>query len=142
MGCREVLEVRNGSEAFTALQEVGFVDVVQCDLQMEDRDGLEFILLDDYFSRRPAPLVRSIAVEQFNEEQVRHAFVEQQLEPYYQPNFDLLTGEVLGVKFLARWCHPSKELISPAASLPMVECSGLMDDLLFSMMNQALKLQA
>lgn len=193
LGCREVLEARNGNEALVALQKVGFVDVVLCDLQMEDRDGLEFILragsagqlaailitsclpcdvrqavqkigellglhmcmnaagpvkaiglrrfFEEYLSKRPAPKMPVVAEEQFNEDQVRHALVEQQMEPYYQPKFDMHTGEVLGVEVLARWNHPSKGLLTPAAFLPTVEQSGLMDDLLFSMMNQALELQ-
>ncbi|WP_073526525.1 EAL domain-containing response regulator [Pseudomonas fluorescens] len=43
LGCREVLEASNGSEALAVLQRVGYVDVVVCDLQMEGMDGLAFI---------------------------------------------------------------------------------------------------
>ncbi|WP_458375669.1 EAL domain-containing response regulator [Pseudomonas pergaminensis] len=193
LGCREVLEAGNGGEALTILQAVGSVDVALCDLQMEDREGLEFILraggagqlgtvlitsclpydvgravrqigallglniimdvamplragslrkhLDSYLSRRPARQHLSATVEQISEDQVRHAILEQQLEPYYQPKFDLLTGEVLGVEVLARWNHPSKGLLTPAVFIPILEQCGLMDELLFSLMHQALDLQ-
>lgn len=43
LGCREVLEASNGSEALAVLQRVGYMDVVVCDLQMEGMDGLAFI---------------------------------------------------------------------------------------------------
>jgi len=193
LGCREVLEAGNGGEALTILQAVGSLDVALCDLKMEDREGLEFILraggagqlgtvlitsclpydvgravrqigallglsiimdvavplradslrkhLDGYLSRRPAREHLSATVEQISEDQIRDAILEQQLEPYYQPKFDLLTGEVLGVEVLARWNHPSKGLLTPAVFIPMLEQCGLMDELLFSLMHQALDLQ-
>lgn len=43
LGCREVLEASNGTEALAVLQRVGYMDVVVCDLQMEGMDGLAFI---------------------------------------------------------------------------------------------------
>ncbi|MDF3202859.1 EAL domain-containing response regulator [Pseudomonas sp. 1912-s] len=193
LGCREVLEADNGGEALAILQAAGSVDVALCDLQMEDREGLEFILraggagqlgtvlitsclpydvgravrqigallglniimdvamplragslrkhLDGYLSRRPARQQPSATVAHISENEVRHAILEQQLEPYYQPKFDLLTGEVLGVEVLARWNHPSKGLLTPAIFLPTLEHCGLMDELLFSLMHQALDLQ-
>lgn len=98
-------------------------------------------LLEDYLSRQPATLSTLTDMELANEEQVRLAFLDEQLEPYYQPKFDLQTGEVLGVEVLARWNHPFKGLLSPAAFLPTVEHCGLMDELLFSLMLQALSLQ-
>lgn len=98
-------------------------------------------LLEDYLSRQPAVLSSLTDMELANEEQVRRALLDEQLEPYYQPKFDLKTGEVLGVEVLARWNHPFKGLLSPATFLPTVEHCGLMDELLFSLMLQALSLQ-
>lgn len=43
LGCGEVLEASNGTEALAVLQGAGYVDVVVCDLQMDGMDGLEFI---------------------------------------------------------------------------------------------------
>ncbi|MDP1092163.1 EAL domain-containing protein, partial [Klebsiella pneumoniae] len=55
--------------------------------------------------------------------------------------FDLQTGAVLGVEVLARWNHPFKGVLSPAVFLPAMEQAGLMDELLFALMQQALTLQ-
>ncbi|MGY2041478.1 EAL domain-containing response regulator [Pseudomonas pergaminensis] len=97
--------------------------------------------LKEYLCRRPFIQPIAVGVEMASEEQVRQAFIDEQLQPYYQPKFDLHTGEVLGVEVLARWNHPSEGLLAPAAFLPMMERCGLIDELLFSLMRQALSLQ-
>ena len=92
----------------------------------------------------PAPATRCApppAPEQVQEDEVRHALQAGQLQPYYQPKFDLRTGQVRGVEVLARWVHPGKGLLSPAAFMPLLERCGLMDALLFGQMEQALALQ-
>ena len=76
-----------------------------------------------------------------DEQQVRRAILDQQLEAYYQPKFDLRSGAVTGVEVLARWNHPILGVLSPAVFLPALERAGLLDALLFSMMQQALAVQ-
>ncbi|MFK3605290.1 hypothetical protein A7D21_13555 [Pseudomonas sp. AP19] len=193
LGCGEVLEAGNGTEALSVLQGAGSVDVVVCDLQMEGMDGLEFIqrisatgqvgaiivssglpgdvrravsqmgallgvnmlgdtgkplqvetlqlLLERALSTRRRTPQPSSSLELADEQQVRRALLEQQLQAYYQPKFDLHSGAVLGVEVLARWNHPFQGVLSPAVFLPAMERSGLMDDLLFCLMQQALVLQ-
>ncbi len=46
----------------------------------------------------------------------------------YQPQVDSV-GRVIGVEALARWNHPVKGAISPAAFVPLAEDCGLIDDL-------------
>lgn len=46
----------------------------------------------------------------------------------YQPQVDA-AGRVLGVEALARWTHPEKGAISPAAFVPLAEDCGLIEDL-------------
>jgi hypothetical protein len=46
----------------------------------------------------------------------------------YQPQVDAI-GRVLGVEALARWTHPTKGPISPAAFVPLAEDCGLIDAL-------------
>lgn len=193
LGCGEVLEASNGTEALAVLQGAGCVDVVVCDLQMEGMDGLEFIqrisatgqvgaiivssglpgdvrravsqmgallgvnMLGDtgkplqaqtlqvmleqaLSSRRPVPQPPP-SLEQADEQQVWRAILDQQLQAYYQPKFDLHSGAVLGVEVLARWNHPLQGVLTPAVFLPAMERSGLMDELLFCLMQQALVLQ-
>ncbi|WP_297511742.1 EAL domain-containing protein [uncultured Caulobacter sp.] len=46
----------------------------------------------------------------------------------YQPQVDAI-GRVVAVEALARWTHPTKGAISPAAFVPLAEDCGLIDDL-------------
>lgn len=43
LGCHEVFEAADGSQALALLQQVGAVDIAVCDLQMEGVDGLAFL---------------------------------------------------------------------------------------------------
>lgn len=86
---------------------------------------------------QPAP----VAVTEFGETMVRQAFIEQQFHAWYQPKFNLRTGEVCGVEVLCRWLHPAYGIITPAYFMPMLERSGLLDELLLSQVEQALVIQ-
>jgi diguanylate cyclase (GGDEF)-like protein len=44
---------------------------------------------------------------------------------YYQPVFDLETGEPDGAEALVRWNHPTRGFISPGEFIPVAERSGL-----------------
>jgi predicted signal transduction protein with EAL and GGDEF domain len=48
-----------------------------------------------------------------------------QLELFYQPQVDLVTGAVLGAEALLRWRHPSRGLLAPDAFLDVLESSAL-----------------
>ncbi len=61
---------------------------------------------------------------------LRKAMEQKQLQLYYQPQFDLKTGHIVGVEALLRWWRPdnSKEggkFISPTECIPVAEQSGL-----------------
>lgn len=73
--------------------------------------------------------------------EVRQALQDGQLQPYYQPKVDLLSGAVRGVEVLVRWLHPFRGVLSPVAFLPELERAGLLDSLLFTQIDQALTLQ-
>ena len=76
-----------------------------------------------------------------SEEAVRGALTNQQLQAWYQPKFNLRTTQVCGVEVLCRWMHPTQGMISPAQFMTVLERSGLLDQLLFSQLDQALNLQ-
>ena len=159
LGCHEVFEASDGSQALAVLQQVGAVDIAVCDMQMEGMDGLAFLrrvgrsgqvrsiivssalpadllyaahqligllgleLLGDVgkplYADALQPLLhkyqsactllktvpgntQSLACE----DEVRQALALQQLQAWYQPKFNLQTGEVCGVEVLSRWLHP------------------------------------
>ena len=61
---------------------------------------------------------------------LRKALEQKQLQLYYHPQFDLRSGQIVGVEALLRWFRPdeSKEggkFISPAEFIPVAEQSGL-----------------
>lgn len=193
LGCHEVFEAADGSQALALLQQVGAVDIAVCDLQMEGVDGLAFLrragqsgqigavllssalsadlrraaqqviallglqLLGDVGKPLPAKELQALldkyrgsciratapdaVVQPACEDEVRQALALQQLQAWYQPKFNLRSGEVCGVEVLCRWMHPSKGVLPPALFLPVLERCGLMDELLFAQLDQALSLQ-
>ena len=193
LGCHEVFEASDGSEALAVLQQVGTVDIAVCDLQMEGMDGLAFLrragklgqvksiiissalsadlcrtahqiiallglellgdvgkplyadvlepLLSKYQSASANGHKLEQSVQLACEDEVRQALALQQLQAWYQPKFNLQTGEVCGVEVLCRWLHPHKGMLPPAVFIPVLERCGLMDDLLFAQLDQALRLQ-
>ncbi|RYE83514.1 MAG: bifunctional diguanylate cyclase/phosphodiesterase, partial [Hyphomicrobiales bacterium] len=53
------------------------------------------------------------------------AWTENQFELYYQPQVDLVSGDVLGAEALIRWNHAKTGLVAPGAFLPVLESSHL-----------------
>ncbi len=56
---------------------------------------------------------------------LRHALDTDQLQLYYQPQTDLVTGDVVAVEALARWPHPVHGFVSPDEFIPIAEQSGM-----------------
>jgi diguanylate cyclase (GGDEF)-like protein/PAS domain S-box-containing protein len=59
------------------------------------------------------------------EEELRQALVNEELELYYQPKIDVLTGELVGAEALLRWTHPKRGPVAPVKFIPVAEDSGL-----------------
>ena len=59
------------------------------------------------------------------ETDLRRALERQEIAPYYQPVVDLDTGAVVGFEALARWRHPSGEMLLPDLFIPVAEETGL-----------------
>jgi len=56
---------------------------------------------------------------------LRQALDQNEFIVYYQPQFDLLSGELIGSEALLRWQHPKIGMISPLDFIPMAEETGL-----------------
>src|SRR3954468_7343127 len=61
-----------------------------------------------------------------------------QLVVFYQPKSDAKTGVVVGVEALARWEHPTRGLLPPDEFIPLAENTGLIGELTFEVLRQAL----
>jgi len=56
---------------------------------------------------------------------LNHAIQHDQLILCYQPQFNLVSGELVGVEALVRWRHPARGLMLPDEFIPLAEKTGL-----------------
>ena len=59
------------------------------------------------------------------EDELRRAIPAGEIEPWFQPIIDSMTGRMVGVEVLARWRHPEQGLLAPGAFVPIAEELGL-----------------
>jgi len=59
------------------------------------------------------------------EAELRRAIEQEELVVYYQPQFDMRDGTLLGAEALVRWQHPVDGLVSPIKFIPLAEETGL-----------------
>jgi diguanylate cyclase (GGDEF)-like protein/PAS domain S-box-containing protein len=59
------------------------------------------------------------------ETDLRHALDREEFVLYYQPQFDVNLGRIVGVEALIRWQHPERKLIAPVEFVPLLEETGL-----------------
>jgi diguanylate cyclase (GGDEF)-like protein len=60
---------------------------------------------------------------------LKQALSNNQLEPYYQPQIDTITGKVCGAEALIRWRHPTRGLVPPMDFLTIAEEYDLLEDI-------------
>ena len=90
----------------------------------------------EFFSKRlNAESRRKIGMER----DLRQAFHDNLLELYYQPQFDISSGEISGAEALLRWTHPENGPISPEEFIPLAEDSGLIVEIGTWVVEQACK---
>lgn len=61
-----------------------------------------------------------------------------EFEAYYQPQFDAVTLDIIGVEALARWNHPSRGILTPDKFLPVAEDLNVVASLDRIILEQAL----
>ena len=74
------------------------------------------------------PEMNHVATQRMDmEHDLRRAIENQELLLYYQPIFQLETGQLIAAEALLRWKHPEKGYISPERFIPLAEETGLID---------------
>ena len=61
--------------------------------------------------------------------QLTKDFEAKKLQLWYQPQFDLVTEQIIGMEALLRWPRPDGSFISPSTFVPLAEYSGLIIDI-------------
>ncbi|OCA81959.1 putative bifunctional diguanylate cyclase/phosphodiesterase [Pseudobacillus wudalianchiensis] len=59
------------------------------------------------------------------EQDLYHALEKEQFSLYYQPQVNMVTGEIVGAEALMRWKHPVHGYIPPVKFIPLLEDIGL-----------------
>ena len=72
------------------------------------------------------------------EAEMRSGIESGQFVPFFQPIIDLGSGETRGFEVLARWQHPTKGLLEPADFMDLAESAGMISELSFGVMQEAL----
>ncbi|MBK8526517.1 MAG: EAL domain-containing response regulator [Rubrivivax sp.] len=75
----------------------------------------------------------------YDEQDLRKAIATGQLVNFYQPQVRMIDGAVAGVEALVRWQHPDDGLVFPCEFIPLVERSGLSDELAGTVLAGALR---
>jgi diguanylate cyclase (GGDEF)-like protein len=73
------------------------------------------------------------------EQGIRFGLEHGQFIPFFEPQIDLATGEVIGFEVLARWNHPLSGVIGPDVFIPVAEEIGLIDRLSEQVISDALR---
>jgi predicted signal transduction protein with EAL and GGDEF domain len=73
------------------------------------------------------------------EQGIRFGLEHGQFVPYFEPQVDLKTGEIVGFEVLARWNHPLSGVIGPDTFIPVAEEIGLIGRLSEQVIGEALR---
>lgn len=74
------------------------------------------------------PEMRELAEYKLSlETDIRRGVLAGEFIPYYQPQFDISSGEIVGVEVLARWQHPRRGLLSASEFIPDADDIGISD---------------
>ena len=89
-----------------------------------------------------AGMERALIAQSEIEQGIRHALEHDQFVPYFEPQVDLATGEIVGFEVLARWIHPSSGTLPPDLFIPVAEEMGLIGRLSEKIIGDALAVAA
>ena len=97
-------------------------------------------LLELYFGDDPELAPKNKIQEiHFSEKDLKEGIQDDQFILHYQPKVLLQSGRLIATEALCRWQHPDAGLISPAHFIPLMESTGLVTELTYKLIDQALK---
>lgn len=82
-----------------------------------------------YASEASKQKAHSFSERMFIEFELRKALDSGSLTLYYQPVYDLHSGQIRSAEALLRWEHPVRGMIPPSQFIPIAECCGMMPSL-------------
>lgn len=71
------------------------------------------------------------------ETDIRRGIPRGEFIPYFEPQKDLASGNLIGFEMLARWNHPKQGLLLPDLFIPIAEKANLIGELSLAVMQQA-----
>ena len=86
-----------------------------------------------------AGMERALIAQGEIEQGIRYGLEHGQFVPYFEPQVDLATGEIVGFEVLARWIHPLSGVIGPDVFIPVAEEIGLIGKLSENVIGEALR---
>jgi diguanylate cyclase (GGDEF)-like protein len=86
-----------------------------------------------------ASMERALIAHSEIEQGIRFGLEHDQFVPYFEPQVDLATGEIVGFEVLARWIHPLSGVIGPDVFIPVAEEVGLIARLSERIIGEALR---
>ncbi|MDG0795101.1 EAL domain-containing protein [Cohnella ginsengisoli] len=103
-------------------------DGTNVEMLMKNADIALYRMKDDgknnYNVFKPNP--NSGGIERLTlENSIRKALQLNEFVVYYQPQIDIMTGDIIGTEALVRWNHPTLGLIPPAKFIPIAEETGI-----------------
>ena len=81
---------------------------------------------------------RALIAQSEIEQGIRYGLEHDQFVPFFEPQMDLETGEIVGFEVLARWIHPLSGTILPERFIGVAEEIGLIGQLSEKIIGQAL----
>ncbi len=70
-------------------------------------------------------------------DRLRQAVKQNEIQPYYQPQYDSQTRELVGFEALARWSDPDLGIVGPDIFIPIAEETGLIHEIGESLLRRA-----
>lgn len=86
-----------------------------------------------------AGMERALVAHGEVEQGIRFGLEHGQFLPFFEPQIDLSTGEIVGFEVLARWNHPLSGIIGPDVFIPVAEEIGLIGRLSEQVIGEALR---